>query len=355
MNRTAQIAQEMRVMNPERRQYDQCAKRIMSFKDILARTLKETVDECAGLSYRKIKRSLIGDVTVSPDSGERLDGDNTEISIPGEGTIRLDVSFRIAVNKKVIRVSIELLHVKVRRYVRPRSVFYAARDLSRQYGNSVTENDYSRLEKTYHILIIMNPPKGEEDRILSLGLRYFVKEGNVDVKHEVQRHFEEYDKIQLVEVCLGSNRKKGSVLLRLLKTLFRSEYLTGEELVDILDTEFGIPKEIVEKEVMEMCNLSEGLIERAEKRGERRGKRKADKKADKKFKVLEEENRQANEKARLAEEKTLQAKEETKEKLRKAVMVLFRKGLSVQEIYGMYPDDFTISELNELNRKALLS
>jgi len=100
-----------------------------------------------------------------------------------------------------------------------------------------------------------------------------------------------------------------------------------------------------------MCNLSEGLIERAEKRGERRGKRKAVKKAGKKFKVLEEENRQAK-------VETRQAKAETRQKNAKlgdAVVMLLKSGYSEAELREKYSDDFSDVEFENLKRKALLS
>ena len=93
-----------------------------------------------------------------------------------------------------------------------------------------------------------------------------------------------------------------------------------------------------------MCNLSEGLIERAEKRGERRGKRKAAKKAGKKYKVLEEENRQAKAETR-----------QKNAKLGDAVVMLLKSGYSEAELREKYSDDFSDVEFENLKRKALLS
>ena len=63
--------------------YDKSAKRIMSFKSVLAWTLKSVCKEFSDLDLKYIERNCIGDVSISkkavhqdhPDRKGKLDGD----------------------------------------------------------------------------------------------------------------------------------------------------------------------------------------------------------------------------------------------------------------------------------------
>ena len=92
-------------------QIDKSAKRIMSFKSVLAWTLKSVCKEFSDLDLKYIEKNCIGDVSISnkavhqdhPDRKGELDGDervtamNSESVSKKDGTVYFDLRFRARV------------------------------------------------------------------------------------------------------------------------------------------------------------------------------------------------------------------------------------------------------------------
>ena len=82
-----------------------------------------------------------------------------------------------------------------------------------------------------------------------------------------------YDNICMIVICLGNkpaNELTG--IMRMLTVLFL-ENMSAKEITEILEKEYSVPiTPDLEKGVAEMCNLSEGLIQRGREEGFRDGK-----------------------------------------------------------------------------------
>ena len=80
-----------------------------------------------------------------------------------------------------------------------------------------------------------------------------------------------YDLISVVMICLGDAQERQADVLRMLDVLLSSE-CKAEEKKQILEEEFAIQmSERVEEEVAQMCNLSQGIVERGIAQGMERG------------------------------------------------------------------------------------
>ena len=108
----------------------------------------------------------------------------------------------------------------------------------------------------------MNPPKKRQNTIT----RYAIEESHLigDYKEKSK----DYDLMQAVLVCLGSqDQERFEGLLKLLGTLLSNEEAPFRK-KQVLENDFGIAmSELLEKEVMDMCNLSEGLVEKGIEKG----------------------------------------------------------------------------------------
>ncbi len=96
-------------------QYDECAKRILGHKSILARILEKTVDEFHGMSPKEIENyiegePIIGKVPVDSGVTNQLEnkndtyivGLNTESAEIYEGFVRFDIIFYVRMKDGII-------------------------------------------------------------------------------------------------------------------------------------------------------------------------------------------------------------------------------------------------------------
>ena len=80
-----------------------------------------------------------------------------------------------------------------------------------------------------------------------------------------------YDLISVVMICLGDAQERQADVLRMLDVLLSSE-CKAEEKKQILEEEFAIQmSERVEEEVAQMCNLSQGIVEKGMEKGMEKG------------------------------------------------------------------------------------
>ena len=129
----------------QRAQYDECAKKFLSDKTILAHILKGTIEEFRDMEPEDIAELLESGVytsCVDVEAGltnkswsERIVGINTENAEPGEGRITFDVLFYTAIPDKHTKF---LTDVEAQRKENPgyplinRSIFYICRMVSSQ-------------------------------------------------------------------------------------------------------------------------------------------------------------------------------------------------------------------------------
>ncbi|OUQ53360.1 hypothetical protein B5E58_13265, partial [Tyzzerella sp. An114] len=132
--------------------------------------------------------------------------------------------------------------------------------MSAQHGTEFVDSHYEKIKKVYSIWICPNPPIKDSNTITS----YSIQENNIvgNFKEEVKN----YDLMKVVMVLLGKSQSDNN-LLKFLRILLRNDMLI-EEKQRILkeDFNYNISKNI-EREVIDMCNLSIGIYEEGIEKG----------------------------------------------------------------------------------------
>lgn len=193
---------------------------------------------------------------------------NEDIS-QNEGTVYYDVRFNAIVPSTEEHGNIKLIiNAEAQNRFKPkypltkRAVYYGSRLISAQNGTVFTKSDYQKLRKVYSIWICVNPAKKFRNTIT----RYSLKPETI-IGNAVEAP-ENYDLINIVMVCLGKMEEwNDNNLIKFLGVLFQNE-LSAREKKDILERDFNIPMtETFESEVDDMCNLSQGVAEKAMQQG----------------------------------------------------------------------------------------
>ena len=137
--------------------------------------------------------------------------------------------------------------------------------ISAQKGTEFSGSDYDRIKKVYSIWICMNAP----DHIGNAVSEYsIVKKDHIP---GIPDRIEAYDKLTVVQICLNPKSKKGNRLTEMLNILFSVEMNAGEKMRK-LEQDFHIPMEQkIEKELNQMCNLSDYVVEVGLKKGMEQG------------------------------------------------------------------------------------
>lgn len=264
-------------------QYDACVKRLLGQKEILAHILVRCVDEFKGMSPKEAVAYIegepyIGNVPSEPGltnavvchGGSRIVGINTESTEVNEGLARFDIIFYVhapanrAELAKII-VNIEAQKDEPTRYaVLNRAVYYVSRLVSSQKERDFTDSDYDNIRQVYSVWICMNMKENSMNHIHLTSDRLI---GSHDWKGRL-------DLLNIIMIGIGSKASEyddGHELHHLLGTLL-SRKLTTDEKMEILETRYDIPiDDDMRREVGEMCNLSEGIEERAIEKGIAKG------------------------------------------------------------------------------------
>ena len=144
-----------------------------------------------------------------------------------------------------------------------RGVYYGARMISAQKGVEFTNSNYDSVKKVYSIWICVNPDKKVENTTVE----YSMEQKNlVGVFPEDRR----YDLLSVILVCLSEQLASETDEYRLHRLLeaFFSPVLSREEKRVIIETEYGIMYSgDIEGSVNDMCNVSQGLIDRGRREG----------------------------------------------------------------------------------------
>ena len=198
-------------------------------------------------------------------STDVIKGSNNEDSTLTEETLFYDVRFDAIAPKsadsteqeEVIRL---IINVEAQTKFKPgypltkRAIYYCSRMISAQHGPIFTKSEYGKIRKVYSIWICTQPSDGFENTLT----RYSIKPEQLI--GEAQEETENYDLMSVVMICLGkpgTENHKG--ILKFMEVLLSSTR-SGSEKKKILEEEFGVAmSEELEREVLEVCNLSQGV------------------------------------------------------------------------------------------------
>lgn len=193
-----------------------------------------------------------------------MDTENSEIN---EGMIRFDIIFYVRMRDGLsqIIVNVEAQKAEPSGYdILNRAIFYVSRMISSQKGRDFVKSNYNDIKRVYSIWICMNMDEHSMSHIYLtrddiIGSHYW--KGDIDLLNIVLLGLAEDlpEKVEKYE------------LHRLLGALLSANLKVNEKL-DIIGNEFQIPLESdIRKDVSEMCNLSQGIEDRAYERGTANG------------------------------------------------------------------------------------
>lgn len=311
-------------------QYDEQAKKILSYKSILAFILSKTVNELKEMPAKEIEKLIEDDIYISKipvdpgqtnkKSGERITGMNTENAETNEGLIRYDILFKVKTSKEIkesyaIIINIEMQKEEPRKYnLINRAIYYICRLISSQKQREFIKMNFDDITKVYSIWIVANMKSDSVNRIhLTQDTLYGKFKWNCDsdlinivivgitgqslitnntiTQDNIQKQDNgtSQDNVKNQKRTIFNNREispnnekiqenikeqdtiKSKELCRMLNTLFSNELGKKERLIK-LENEFDISIDNdLKEEVEEMCNLGQGILERGEARGRQEG------------------------------------------------------------------------------------
>ena len=262
----------------DKAQYDVRVKRLLAQKSVLARILVRTIDEFKGMQPEDVVSYIegepkIGIVPVEPGltnaenkAGQRIVGFNTENAEINEGLVRFDIIFYVRMKNGLsqIIVNIECQKDEPSAYqILNRAIFYVSRLVSSQKERDFVNTNYDDIKQVFSIWICMDMEYNcmshihlTKDEIL----RPHAWKGNLDLLN-----------IVMIGVTNDIPEQDDNYELhRLIGTLV-SNKLGEQEKLEIIEQEYNIPiNNEFREEVTTMCNLSDGIEERAEERATER-------------------------------------------------------------------------------------
>lgn len=280
-------------------QYDIQVKRLLANKCILAHILLKTVGAFSGMKPEDVAKCIegeprIGIVPVEPGatnaesadiSGQRIKGLNTENAEINEGMVRFDIifyvrlpanDFKVAGDTGILKnirssekdrkrgltqiiVNVEAQKDEPAAYsILNRSIFYASRLVSSQKERDFINSNYDDIKQVYSIWICMNMKCNSMSHIHLTKdemLEPYDWKGNIDllniiligITEKLPEHDDRYELHRLIGALLSSN-------------------IQVSEKLAIMEREYNLPiNNDLRRDVNVMCNLSEGIEERATK------------------------------------------------------------------------------------------
>lgn len=259
--------------------YDCQFKTLLSNKIILANILSNVVNEFKGMDPEKIvdyieEKVSAGNTSVRPGetNNEKIVGDNTESSIPDEGSVYFDVKFSaVAPTTKVVKGNETTEGIKViinvegqTAYnpgypVQTRGIFYGARMISSQLSTEFEIPKYQDIKKVYSIWICTAAPEKVANSISEFSIK------QTDIFNGIENDQSSYDKLSVIVITLneklfgetGVKTQSSSLyFIRMLNILFSSK-LKADIKKKLLETEFKIKMtQELGEELDDMCNAS---------------------------------------------------------------------------------------------------
>jgi len=256
----------------EKAKLDASCKKLLSFKIFLAHILKNCIDEFKNFCVEEITDKYIegepkiSEVAVHQD--EKIKGMNTESTSVLEKTVRYDILFYAFV--PVLEETVEfIINIEAQNEFSPdypllkRAVYYCSRLISAQRNKNFDDGGYADIKKVFSIWICTSTPKNKQNTIT----RFSFNQRNLVGKAVFNK--KDYDLIEIIMVCLGKNHndENYSGLIKLLDVLL-SDKIKADEKKKILENEYNIKMtKSIEREVLGMCNISDGVYERGIEKG----------------------------------------------------------------------------------------
>ena len=248
-------------------QYDAVCKRLLAYKQFLARIMQRCVVEFKECTIDDIVNKyiegepLVAQVGVHPNTSNAklITGMNTEDKSINEGLVTYDIIFYALapIDGSLIKL---IINVEAQNDASPgypltkRALYYCGRMLSAQYGREFVNSEYDRLKKVYSIWICTDGPLYKQNTINI----YSVKEDSFIGEHA--EPVSNYDLLTVVMIYTADDfMDLQNDVIKMLSVLL-SRNLDAKERMNILQDSFDIKMtEDVKQEVDEMCNLSQGV------------------------------------------------------------------------------------------------
>lgn len=265
--------------------YDECAKQLLAQKYILANILVKTIKEFKGMKANDVVKYIegepyVGIVPVEPGSTNAIFNDNSKIAglntenfEINEGLIRFDIIFYVRVPSKSVNnsnnenelsqviINIEAQKDEPKKYqIINRAVFYISRLVSSQKQRDFINMNYDDIKKVYSIWVCMGMKENTMCHI------HLTKDDLIG-KHNWRGNL---DLLNIVMIGISDTLPEHDntyEMHRLLAALFTNT-LNAKQKIDIINKEYDIPVESnIEEGVSIMCNLSQGIEEKALEKG----------------------------------------------------------------------------------------
>ena len=263
-------------------QYDAVCKRLLAYKQFLARIMQRCVVEFKDCTIDDIVNKYIegephvAQIGVHPNTsnGNLITGMNTEDKSMNEGLVTYDIIFYALAPKDGSLIKL-ILNVEAQNDASPgypltkRALYYCGRMLSAQYGREFVKSEYDSLKKVYSIWICTDGPLYKQNTINI----YSVKEDSFIGEHA--EPVSNYDLLTVVMIYTADDfMDLQNDVIKMLSVLL-SRNLDAKERMNILQDSFDIAMtEKVKQEVDEMCNLSQGVRAEGEAMGELKERKK---------------------------------------------------------------------------------
>lgn len=264
-------------------QYDDCVKKLLSNRLVLAWIMKECVEEFKQYSIAQIAKDCIegepqvSKIAVDQDvldkdeieyleemSDKNIEGKNTEDNSIKEGKVFYDIKFSAVVpdSKEPVQLFINVEAQKDDNTPYPlikRALYYVSLMISAQKNTVFTKKHYEKIRKVYSIWIQLDVAAAKRNTITKYSITEEQVIGNVPEKES------NYDLISVLMLRLGpADEANDKPILRLLDVLLSAETKPDEKKA-ILEKDFDIPMtKSMSEETNIMCNLGEGIRERTE-------------------------------------------------------------------------------------------
>ena len=263
---------------------DKTIKKILSNKPILTRIIAEVVDECKGMSFDEIERSIEGPIDIEKiplDPGLTnmvIEGNTQEDFVPNEGMIVYDIRTYLRVpSNEVVTIKI-LIDVEAQKDEHPgydiqtRAVFYCCRMISSKLDKEFTVHTddpkkYDNIKNVYSIWIC---PETSQKRANTIAKYSMQKEMLVGKSVDDCR----YDLMTAIIINLSKTHNCedcDNELIRMLTYLF-DETKDADEKIDNLKNNYNIPINTeLETEVEKMCTYTEKIKTESKEEGIAKG------------------------------------------------------------------------------------
>ncbi len=248
--------------------YDNICKKLLSYKEILARILKECVSEYKDCDINSIIKCIDFDEPQKEDVhyGTMKITDNTEDDNGVDGLIKYDIKFSTILpdnSKTQMIINIEAQNKYSAGYpLVKRGIYYASRLISAQRGTIFYKEDYGKIQKVYSIWICIDDLKLKEPKLTEFTL---AKEERLGRRKQIEK--KDYDLIDIIIIRLCENPSNyGSDIIKLLTCLLTNKY-DLEERKRILKEDYNIGMKEIYKGVTDMSSLSEAVFQEGKLEG----------------------------------------------------------------------------------------